>query len=142
MLAILEREQLPKLKNLFDIPITKLSTRNTHHNSQLQLQQTPLTSNESSSKLIKSQNSELTSNKSFLKQVEAYSGKSLLSYLVGSNEKNNQLNNSLSKLINQAKKLIIIMHNINYFFQIFNKKSMKLNHEVILIETQLVQSNQ
>ncbi len=101
LLAILEREQLPKLKNLFDIPITKPTMRNIHHNSQQQLQQTPLSTIESSSKInsTRSQNGELTSNKSFLKQVEAYSGKGLFSYLVGSNDKNNQLNNSLSKLI-------------------------------------------
>ena len=108
LLNILKREQLPKLKVLFDMPLAPTMRKkskahymsDSHVTAPFPVESTPKSNlTKQSSNLSES----TSSNKSFLKQItqsETYSGRALLSYLVGSNSNNSNVNSS-EKLSNQ-----------------------------------------
>lgn len=94
LLTILKSEQLPKLKTLFDLPLHATLRKRSKANSNLNHGQIIESTPKSGSKQSIALNESTSSNKSFLKhitQVESYSGRGILSYLVGDKSSSNQL---------------------------------------------------
>ncbi len=107
LLTILESEQLPKLKNIFDIPVQpkmrKKSVNNSISNQLAQSQQLKVASNTSVELTPKTKHngsvndSQSTKSIGFMKQFiqsENYSGRNIISYLVGDKNSVSQLTNS------------------------------------------------
>lgn len=127
LLAVLESEQLPKLKTIFDLPIAQATMRRKHvphvnHQSssssspQSQLHKQNSNASIDSSLLVSTprsnkQNSgflnESQSTKSFMKQFiqsENITGRNIISYLVGNSISNNNNNNNNTTSVSSNEK--------------------------------------